>query len=200
LLRSVAPMTGREVKNDDARFWHFAAFRCAARLVAYWVYSGQTLARRLNSSAAIDPERTLCGRRIGVSRLSRELQSNISHSAINEHAEPFHPHFIVRSKRQVIISFHECHGRTTIHVCLQFFEHCAGKAFSAFAFGNTNRTIQVTIGGRRENAPHGLNNRYVRLRSERCPQNITDDFAIAPANDNRLFEYRAPEPIRVLPH
>jgi hypothetical protein len=70
--------------------------------------------------SANDPKRTFCGRRVGV--LSRVLQTNICHSAINEPAEPLHSHLIVRSKRQVIISCHECHSRATIHICLQFFE------------------------------------------------------------------------------
>jgi len=36
LLRSVAPMTGREVKNDDARFWHLADNPTAPAFVRYW--------------------------------------------------------------------------------------------------------------------------------------------------------------------
>ena len=37
------------------RLWHFASFRCAAKLVGYWTNNGQRAARRLNGSVANDP-------------------------------------------------------------------------------------------------------------------------------------------------
>jgi len=38
--------------------WHFAAFRCAAKLVAYWANNGHRSALALDGSAANDPQRT----------------------------------------------------------------------------------------------------------------------------------------------
>jgi hypothetical protein len=48
----------------ECRDWHIAAFTATHHFVAYWTNSGQTLARRLDSSAANDPTATLavhCG-------------------------------------------------------------------------------------------------------------------------------------------
>ena len=64
MLRSVAPMTGREVKNDDARFWHLTDKPPAPEFVVYWTNNGQKAALGLDLSAAIDPSATLavhCG-------------------------------------------------------------------------------------------------------------------------------------------
>jgi hypothetical protein len=51
-------MTGREVKNDDARFWHLADNPTAPEFVAYWTNNGQKAALGLDLSAAIDPKRS----------------------------------------------------------------------------------------------------------------------------------------------
>ena len=51
-------MTVREVKNDDARFWHLTDKPPAPEFVVYWTNNGQKAALGLDLSAAIDPSRT----------------------------------------------------------------------------------------------------------------------------------------------
>ena len=58
MLRSVAPMTGREVKNDDARLWHLADNPIAAANVRYWSNNGQRWILARDGLSAFDPKRT----------------------------------------------------------------------------------------------------------------------------------------------
>ncbi len=53
-------MTGREVKNDDARFWHVADNLAAPALVGYWGNSRQ-------SQAISNSERTVSKGKTGLS-------------------------------------------------------------------------------------------------------------------------------------
>jgi hypothetical protein len=57
-------MTGREIKNDEARFWHKADKPIAPQFVCYWGNNGQKSALGLNGLSANDPTATLdlqCG-------------------------------------------------------------------------------------------------------------------------------------------
>ena len=51
-------MTGRDVKNDDARFWHIADNPTAPAFVRFWTIAdkGRFLAR--GGLSAFDPKRT----------------------------------------------------------------------------------------------------------------------------------------------
>jgi hypothetical protein len=48
-------MTGREVKNDDARFWHLADIRGTATFCPLLDKSGQRSAQALNAPVVNDP-------------------------------------------------------------------------------------------------------------------------------------------------
>ena len=43
----------------QVRLWHFASFRCAAKIGRYWWHSVHWSALALNGSVTIDPKRTL---------------------------------------------------------------------------------------------------------------------------------------------
>ena len=59
----LASVCADHVAVHGVRLWHIAAFRRAAKLVAYWTNNGQGSVLTLDGYAAIDPERTMSVRR-----------------------------------------------------------------------------------------------------------------------------------------